>query len=62
MEPSKTMPKKNRKPSALFALKSLKNNIQKMKDMKMITEPEYEQFKKLYGTITQRWIGGNLLE
>ncbi len=49
--------KKEQKVSISYTLKSLKGNIEKLRDNKIITKEETEVITKVYITAIQRWIG-----
>lgn len=62
MEGTKTVPEKERNPSATYTLKSLKLVIQKLEKLKMANAAEIKQLKGLQKTLVNRWIGLELGE
>lgn len=58
---AKTVPQKEeRNPSSTYTIKSLAGNIKKLEKLKMCTEEEVKQLKKIHKAVMERWIGGNL--
>lgn len=52
--------KVERNPSSTYTIKSLAGNITKLEKLKMCTEEELKQLKKIHRATMERWIGGNL--
>lgn len=52
--------KAERKPSTSYAIKQLQGTIRKIQALKMATEEELKQLKKINNEIVNRWIGSNL--
>ena len=48
---------KQPKISVSFTLKSLKNNITRLAEAKMLTEEELRKLKEIQQTAVKRWIG-----
>lgn len=49
--------KKKQKTSIIYTLKSYKNNMEKLKESKMITNEEYNQLNEIHVKMLHRWIG-----